>query len=404
MQAYLPEWKLYLWKKLLLNNGKFEEGTVSPFSFMFFSEEEQKQLMLEKAQGEIYALNHFRVAKLAGGTPDIGNHQSIEEDYYSFHPINIMGALVELMDNKPQILSIEARIDKKYIAWYRGEKGKYEAMQHKKNIASLGGSGSSPYKPNPKYMSDPLCGLPENIYKKTDAEQTLTPDEFRTLANPACHTTHEFLVLKIKINKAALQAKLNDYISNFESSNLVASLGVEYFDPNLQRENVYASIQKMTAKFGTKNLKITPKKIAQYSNWMEEDKKHYRIFETLFSLEKTGEIEITNLQKDEVILSLVDKLVPEEKNIELSSVDKKKLYILEKLKEEFDLAPKQSISTNMGGAYSYRRPVGEVDIFQNKFGLWLRECEIDFNQLQSILATFQEKGIIINFSVHNEYE
>jgi hypothetical protein len=101
---------------------------------------------------------------------------------------------------------------------------------------------------------------------------------------------------------------------------------------------------------------------------------------------------------------LVDKLVPEEKNIELSSADKKKLFILEKLKEEFDLAPKQSVSINTGGAYSYRRPAGEVNIYQNKFSLWLHECEIDFNQLQSILSTFQQEGLVVNFSVHNEYE
>lgn len=87
----------------------------------------------------------------------------------------------------------------------------------------------------------------------------------------------------------------------------------------------------------------------------------------------------------------------------LSEANKKKLFILEKLKDEWDLAPKYT-ATSAHGARVYRRPAGEVNIPWSRFNTWMRECKIDYYQLENILATFQQEGLLKHFSNHNEYE
>jgi hypothetical protein len=66
----------------------------------------------------------------------------------------------------------------------------------------------------------------------------------------------------------------------------------------------------------------------------------------------------------------------------LSNSDRKKLFILEKLKDEKDLMPKE---------------MRKVDIHPPKFSRWMRECGIDdYTQLRNILASLEEEGLLIS--------
>ena len=397
-EPFLPEWKLYLWKKLLLNKEKYDEGTISPYVFMFFDKDEQYGFLIGKSQKMIDSINYSSNLAVATKKPmkiGTGQHQSVDEDYYSCDPIRIMGALVELMDSTPQVLSITARLDKKYITHYREEKRAYEATQHKKHIAGISSNtASGSYKPNPKFMNDPFCGLGKAIYDKTEAGQTLTPDEFRTLAHVAQHTTHEFLHLELKIDKTALQAKLNTYIDAFDASNLVASLDVQYYEPNLQRTNVYSSIQSITKNFGTKNLQMTPLRIAECGNWTPEDEKHYRIFETLFSLEKTGEITINDLRKSEIILSLNDisenKKTPAWGRTYGSSAEEKQL--LKNYYDGFiDLTNQHDFFVGLADYIEYVDSVPEFDRVTAELTKKRKECDDKLNELSTVAIVELDK-------------
>lgn len=567
MQEYLPEWKIYLWKKLLLNREGFDKGTVSVHAFMFFSNEEQNRLMHAKNQrmiGSAQQTYGLAAARRAAVQIDAAGQQSVDDDYYSCHPINILAALIELMGSKPRVLSITAKLDKRYITWYRQEKRKYEAMQQRKHLASLGMSrGSAPYKPNDGYMNDPFCGLGEVVYKKAETGESLTVDEFRRLANFSNHTTHDFLVLKLKINKPALQAKLDAYIDDFLAGNLVGPYGSSYYAAHIQRLNIYGYyIQPTTGEYGHKMRQLTIEKIATYLKWPPGEEKKYRFFETLLSLERTGNIVVNDVRQSEVIISLVtendaptataatqvtpasgktytsvlslnpildlspeiqsktgrfldtlqnriemkagavthsmsvsiskralemdgiavdeaenfiaifnraitprlekpkDEEVANKKGLyslplldvlpalqfplfelndtgkenleigvgyppivgeirkrlpqpaakpstkELSAADKKRLFILERLKEEWDLAPKQNSGPTMlqAGLVVYQHHAGEIDVPWYRFSAWLEQCGIDFYQLQNILTTFQQEELLESFSVHSEYE
>jgi hypothetical protein len=90
---------------------------------------------------------------------------------------------------------------------------------------------------------------------------------------------------------------------------------------------------------------------------------------------------------------------------ELSAASKKKLFILEKLKEEWDLTSKRPVTTHANFGYSYTRPAGEAKISQQKFSRWMGEDGVsDWYEIESILGGFQEEGLISEFRLQSEYE
>jgi hypothetical protein len=177
---YLPEWKLYLWKKLLVNYEGFDKGDVMVVNFMFFSDAEQFVLTLQKMQRQIDGVQHTynealarrRAAEIVGHS----NDPLIANEYFNFHPMDILGALVELMDCDPPVLSITVKLHKQYITRYHQAKKTYEAQQYKKHLGSLGMRNAKAYKPNAYFMNDPFCGLGKKIYEKTEAGVELTTD------------------------------------------------------------------------------------------------------------------------------------------------------------------------------------------------------------------------------------
>jgi adenine C2-methylase RlmN of 23S rRNA A2503 and tRNA A37 len=77
-----------------------------------------------------------------------------------------------------------------------------------------------------------------------------------------------------------------------------------------------------------------------------------------------------------------------ERQTGLSSSDKKRLLILEKLKEEWDIYPNKSRYT----------------ISSAKYHRWMYEIGIDdFNQFENILLSLRDKGLVSSFEFMPEY-
>jgi len=76
--------------------------------------------------------------------------------------------------------------------------------------------------------------------------------------------------------------------------------------------------------------------------------------------------------------------------------------ILKKVKEEYNFATPEN-STNSRGYAIYHTNEKQTSIPQNRYWGWMRECEIDFNRLESILIILQEEGLIKEFKSVNEY-
>ena len=66
---------------------------------------------------------------------------------------------------------------------------------------------------------------------------------------------------------------------------------------------------------------------------------------------------------------------------QISKADVKKLYILERLKDEWDLAPKK-----INGK--------KISVSEQTHTVWQRKCDINYNQLGNILGTFEEESLI----------
>lgn len=70
----------------------------------------------------------------------------------------------------------------------------------------------------------------------------------------------------------------------------------------------------------------------------------------------------------------------------MTLADRKKLYILEKLKEEWDLTP------------------DKAKISHIKHSQWIRECNItDYYEFKAVLNALKKEGLINSFEFLSEY-
>ena len=56
---------------------------------------------------------------------------------------------------------------------------------------------------------------------------------------------------------------------------------------------------------------LTAEEVAKAGGWYLKGEHHYRFYETLFALEKSDDIKITDLRKDEIVFTLNEKVVPQ---------------------------------------------------------------------------------------------
>jgi hypothetical protein len=283
---YVPEWKIYLWKKLILNKAGEFDGPLKPSNFVFFTEAEQREAFRQVAQKSVDSIN---MAVWARSIMDIGGgHIPLENAYFHSEPKDALSALIELTRADPKLLTIENIIlEKKYLAAYKRKRGEYLAMEEKKRVASIS-MGSAGRKPSESYFNDKYAGLGPTIHAKVEACQELTVSELQSLIGTGL-PIFDFLTFEIKTDKAKLEAKLNAYIDDFVANKLIAPKGVRYFDPEQQIANIRVALGTLSQKYG-KNMTITAEEIAKAGGWYIRDEHHYRFFESILALEKSGQI------------------------------------------------------------------------------------------------------------------
>lgn len=109
----------------------------------------------------------------------------------------------------------------------------------------------------------------------------------------------------------------------------------------------------------------------------------YALYESIFTQEYNAD-QIKFLTKQVQVLSQSANKPPEPKKTNLSAADQKKLFILEKLKEEWALTPN----------------TGETKISTQKYHSWMRECGItDWYELENILKLLEQAGLISKFRI-----
>ncbi len=252
--TYLPEWKTYLWRKLLLEEESNFSDPVLLTKFVFFTELEQRQETRKRLQHSIDSIDNAKNAALATRSHMVvadGSHTSYSDAYYSADPKKIGLALLELAESDPAAVKIEK------INLQKGTKSKDVALSELKEFLS----------PSSDVIS------------------------------------FDYLQLNIKLDKKALLKRLETYLDAFREGALLAGPNIRYYSFEKQKEDITRSLQNMAKKYGNKNITFTLDELAKKGGWYQRDERNYRPFETLFTMEKLGELEIHDLRKHEIILS-----------------------------------------------------------------------------------------------------
>lgn len=112
----------------------------------------------------------------------------------------------------------------------------------------------------------------------------------------------------------------------------------------------------------------------------------FKLYESVFTHEYTV-TEIDFLTQQVQVLGQSANNSTEHKQTNLPPAEQKKLFILEKLKAEWDLTPN----------------AGETKISNQKFHSWMKECGItDWYELENILKLLQQAGLISKFQITDE--
>lgn len=276
---FLPEWKIYLWKKLILNKDGEYDRPIKVRNFCFFTPEEQRELTRHKVQKTIDSIN-LAVATRApmdAGSRAIGS----EDSFFYSNSIKTFLALVDLTKKPGCIELSDIHLDKTYFR---------------------------DCKPENKY-----CALGEEVYNKIQVDQGITLKEIGLHLYSNQYKDSRLIdsfTFKIKIDKEKLEEKLNTYLDDFVGNKLLGRKGIRYFDPKKQSQDILAVIKKLSEKYGSKMV-LTAEEVAKTGGWYLKDEHNYRFYEVIFALEKSGDIKITDLRKDEVILTLNEKVAPQ---------------------------------------------------------------------------------------------
>ncbi|HWW41887.1 hypothetical protein [Pedobacter sp.] len=388
---YLPEWKIYLIKKLLLSTDEeldqFSRGSSIP-SLMHYTG------LLEKDGID-------------------------EEKFFKY--------LLDLASEKPPLLELDSlRISRTYEEVYKKAIAKINALKHRKQIASLGSGVAN----KEDYIKvDEYCELGKNLYTKMVNGEHITISEFKNLLNLSFANSaftfglQYYTLFEIKLNRKGLKNKLDNYIDSFLKSDLIPAQGENYYSVDNQRKHILQTLKNLSDSYGYKNIALNLGQIANgyddYGNLIYTNAPSYKFYESILSLERTGDIVIKDIRDKEVVLSVISEHLIQElekpfgeainsdKNEEhnLSVADKKKLSILEKLKEEWDLTPK---SDDEGvifqtGMRAHLRFAGETKISHQKYLSWTSEAGIsDWYEFENILNILKEEGLILKFESVDE--
>ncbi len=309
--AYLPEWKIYLWKKLLLDRPD-PEAVLSVADFLYFDQKQYRTLSIKHTQKVIDSIPGrmiFQNGVVVG--VDDSMDTSSDDHYYNINPQGVLLSLIELAEQRDECLEItDIFLKKDIIDNYRNERKKYLFEHDKKRMASLtnpmgyGGWGSNP----DNRFTDAFCGLSQSLYEKIEKEKEVSLADLKEFTSSTKDASMLSLAsFKVRLNGKSMSAHVDKYIDDFIAGDLVPGNGVRSYQFQHQKDNIFGSIKQIAVKFGSHNMVITSDEIARYGGWEYKDERHYRFYETLLALEKTGEIEIKSLRGAEIIISIIDK-------------------------------------------------------------------------------------------------
>mgnify|MGYP001581383658 CR=1 FL=1 len=300
--TYLPEWKIYLWKKLLLQN---EVKKVSYMSdFLFFSQDEQRRIAVRRVQDNIDSINDMAVKLAQGVTIDVQQSKETpsKDSYFTFEPEGVLAALIELSESKAlNIRNIE--IEPEYLKYYQRTREK---------------SGENLPGINAKESTDDFCGLTENLYKKIEVGHRLSVLELSAIRSLPIYNHLSF---GISVNKSVLKKKLNKYIHAFMDGDLIRPPRIRYFSYEQQKLTIGPSLKEIANKYGSRNISVTLQELIKESGLYSINARNFRFYEILFALEEVGEITITDIRKEEVIISFAKELGRDKKDCLIKKFD-----------------------------------------------------------------------------------
>lgn len=334
--TYLPEWKIYLWKKLLLNYAGEFDRVLTPRDFRFFTENEQRDQTRHKIQTSINILNRA-VAKKS--LIDIhGRYTDEERSFYHFSERDFIDAVLELTRKPACIELTNIRIDRNFLRTCHG---------------------SGPYR-----------GLGD-FYTKIDEEKEITVTELQQLTFTDLEII-EYLSFEIKINKNNLQKKLDGYLKEFIEARLLPTYGLCYIDPRKQIYDFLCAISHLANKYGLE-LMLTADDLAKAGGWYSKEENHYRFYETVFALEYGKYLTIKDIYLEEIAASLnheaINKFIND--NTPTNQLPVKQLYIT---KEGDDFFYK-------GKLLKLSRKADYFKVFSALYALLGQGGEIDYSTL-----------------------
>lgn len=267
---YLPEWKIYLWKKLILNKDGEFDGKLDIGNFRFFEPTEQRELMRSRVQKSIDRIKIAEQAKSLMSLRGAGQTRT-EDSYFYFDPAHTFVELASLAKARAITIS-DIHIDKKILLfkdWFAAK--------------DFGPDG----------------------YKKIKEEKELTLDDlgYSYFSNYQNNPLFSYLTFRINIDTEKIRANLATYLNDFGQNKLTAPKGIRYADARKQCDGFYLALHKLFQKFGPK-MTVTAEDIAKAGGWYLLSEHHFRFYETIFTLEKDGHIVIHDLRKEEVLLTL----------------------------------------------------------------------------------------------------
>ncbi len=274
---YIEDWKLYLWKKLLLKSDYFSQQNLNLFQ----------------------AIRNFVFGQDWGGT--VGNDL-------------IAQALIEMSNFQPPAVEItNVRMLKDYRDYH------YKRLSEEEAKKALAAATSSSYtNPNSKTVHvvlQPNHGLPKEVDQKLEKLEKdknladLDLADLKTMAYNAKLPQYlwNYVSFDAKFHKEPLEKKLNDYIDSFIQGDLVAPRGFRLYGPRQQMERMWQTIQVLATGQGSKNLKVTLRDIVPPGRSPVNEHNLYKFYEMILALERSGDITVTDIVGSEAVISIAPR-------------------------------------------------------------------------------------------------
>ena len=297
-QSYLPEWQLYLLKRLALDAKALNSRSLMARDFIFVSSSEAREAVEESLHQEMQYINSIPNRVYAGEKlQETLTSISLSRGYQppEFKPVEVLQAFIE-WSSEPN-----APIQFKKIVISKD----YFNIQEKKRIASIS-SGHPPFTETKRKMVqvsedtfyNGMRELPKDSFKIGTLKSILGRNP-----NLADH-----IVFQLEIDSEKVNKKINGYLDEFKEQKLVPPKGSRYFAVEEQRARFLSVMSELEKKFGKNNISTNFREIIQMIGrgpWREES---CRFYETIFLLEKEGAIKVVELRGLEIVFSILRNL------------------------------------------------------------------------------------------------